>query len=109
MGAQIAPLAGRQVAQHHAADADALEADHLEADLLAHAADLALLAFGEHEAQLLGVLPVDPRGLQRLAVQAQAVAQARQLRRWKHALHIGRDVALVAGAIALPITVPKAA
>src|SRR5574343_1304966 len=91
---QIAPLPGWQLPQRHAAHADALEADHLEADLFAHAADLALLAFLEHEAQLLGVLPVHLRGLERLAVQAQAMAQAGQLFAREHGLHILADFAL---------------
>ena len=78
------------MAEHDVADADALEADHLEPDQLAHAADLALLALGEHEAQLLGVLPVDARPLERLAVEGQAVPQARQLLAREDRLHVGR-------------------
>src|SRR5665647_538331 len=77
---QIPPLPHRQLPQHHPPDADALEPDHSQAYLLAHAPDLALLAFSEHEAQLLGVLPFHLRGLERLAIQAQPVAQARELR-----------------------------
>ena len=44
-GREVAPLPGRQVAERDAADAHALQAEHLQADLLAHAADLPLLAF----------------------------------------------------------------
>jgi hypothetical protein len=73
--AQVAPLPRRQRAQHDAADAHALEAQHLQADQLAHAADLALAAFAQHDAQLLLVLPAHPRRAQRPAVELEAVAQ----------------------------------
>ena len=43
--AQVAPLAHRQIAQLDAPDAHALQADHLQSHHVAHAADLALLAF----------------------------------------------------------------
>jgi hypothetical protein len=47
----------------------ALQAHDTQPHGLAHAADLALLAFDEDEAQLLGVLPIHLGGLQGLAVQ----------------------------------------
>ena len=59
--AQVAPLAERQVAEHDAADAHPLQAEHLQADRLAHAADLALPALAQHEAQLVVVEPLDRR------------------------------------------------
>ena len=62
-GFQIAPLAGRQVAEHDLADADAFQADNLQADLLAHPANLALFTFLENETELILVLPPDPRRL----------------------------------------------
>ena len=42
---EIAPLAGRQVAEDDGADPHPLQAEHLQADQLAHAPDLPLLAF----------------------------------------------------------------
>ncbi len=48
--AEVAPLAGGEVAEHDLPNTDALEADDLEADELAHAADLALLAFVQNKA-----------------------------------------------------------
>src|SRR6218665_1566005 len=53
VGRKVTPLARRQKAQPHAADADALEAHHRQAHQRAHAADLPLPALGEHKAQLL--------------------------------------------------------
>ena len=63
----------------------------MQAHLFAHAADLAFFAFGEDEAQLLGVHPVHLCGFQRLVVQAQAVAQQGQLVGRKGGLHVLRD------------------
>ena len=88
MRRQIPPLPDRQVPQVHAANAHALKARHKQANLLAHAANLALFAFREHKAQLLGVLPADLRWLQWLAVQAQSVAQQAQLVSRENVLHI---------------------
>ena len=73
--AQVAPLARRQVAELDAADADALEAGDFQADQLAHAADLALLAFAQDKAQLVLVLPAHLGRLQRLAVEREAVVE----------------------------------
>src|SRR3990167_1438086 len=47
--AQVAPLPHGQVAQCDTAATDAFQAHHLQAHLLAHAANLALLALGQHE------------------------------------------------------------
>src|SRR6059058_4738360 len=77
---EIPPLPERQIAQRDPPDPHALEADRPQTHQLAHPPDLALLALGQHEAQLLRVLPVHLRRLERLPVQAQAVAQARELR-----------------------------
>ena len=67
----------------------------MQADLFAHAPNLPLFALGQHKAQLLRVLPIHPRGLQGLAIQAQAVPQAGQQLRGKGALHIGLRCAVV--------------
>ena len=64
---QIAPLPLRQVAQAHLADAHALERSYFQPHSFAHAADLALFAFNQHKAQLLGVLPIDLCGFEGLA------------------------------------------
>ncbi len=85
---EIPPLPQRQVTQHHLADTHPLEADDLEPDQLAHAPDLALLAFGQHHPQLLRVLPADLGRLEWLAVERQAVAQQCQAIRRKHRLHV---------------------
>src|SRR5437763_14689829 len=66
-----APLACRQIAQDHLANAHALQSEYLQADRFAHAAYLALFSFAQHEAQLIFVLPRDLRRLQRLALAAQ--------------------------------------
>jgi hypothetical protein len=68
IGTQIAPLPRRQLPQLDAPNADALEADHLKAHLFAHAANLALFAFGQHKAKLLWVLPFNLCALQGLSV-----------------------------------------
>ncbi len=88
MRRQVAPLADRQVAEVDTADAHPLEPGHKQADLLAHAADLALFAFLQHKPQLLRVLPLDARRPQRLAVQAQTVAQQGEFFRRESGLHI---------------------
>jgi uncharacterized protein len=49
-------LADGQIAQHHIANPHPLQTHHFQANLLAHAADLAFLAFGQHKTQLLRVL-----------------------------------------------------
>src|SRR3990167_690224 len=89
--AQVAPLPHGQVAQCDTADTDAFQAHHLQAHLLAHAANLALLALGQHGGQLLGVLPFHLGGFQWLAVQAQTVAQAFEQFVRKNGLHVGAD------------------
>ena len=101
MRCQVAPLAERQVAQHHAADAHALQADDLQADQFAHAPDLALLALGQHKAQLLRVLPFDLGRQQGLPIQAQAVAQQRELFRGENRLHVVADRVVVIDAAEL--------
>ena len=55
--AKVAPLAHRQRAERDAAAAHALQSGHHEADQLAHAADLALAALAQREAQLVLVRP----------------------------------------------------
>ena len=54
---QVPPLAHRQSSQRHVAAADALQPGHEKTHELAHAADLALAALAQHEAQLVFVLP----------------------------------------------------
>ena len=76
---QITPLPDRQMAQIDLADPHAFEPGDQQSHLLAHAPDLAFFALAQHKAQLLGVLPADLRRAQRLAVQAQAVAQQLEL------------------------------
>jgi len=61
---QVAPLSWRQLTQPHATDANPLQPGHFESDQFAHASDLALAAFREDEAQLIGVLPADSRRAQ---------------------------------------------
>ena len=53
-------------------------ASTFEPDQLAHTADLPLAAFAQHDAQLVFVGPARLRGLQRAAVELEAVAQQRQ-------------------------------
>jgi hypothetical protein len=65
---QVAPLPHRQVAQLVLANPDPLQAHHLQPDHVAHAADLALLAFPERETELVLVLPAYAGRQQRLAV-----------------------------------------
>jgi len=77
-----------QISQHHIANPHPLQAHHLQANLLTHAADLALFAFGQHKAQLLGVLPVHFGAFQRLVVQTQTEAQSGQQGGREGALHI---------------------
>ena len=60
----------------------------MQAHLFAHAADLAFFAFGQHKAQLLGVLPLHLRRFERLVVQAQAVAQALKHTLGHHRAHV---------------------
>ena len=66
---QVAPLTGRQVAQHHPADPHPFQSQHLQAHRLAHAPDLPLAAFAQHESQLVLVDPVDLGRAQRHAVE----------------------------------------
>src|SRR5258705_4088893 len=72
---QVAPLRGWQLAQYYVSDAHALESGDLESDEFAHAADLALLALAQYEAQLIPVLPAHFGALERRAVKAQAKIQ----------------------------------
>src|SRR4051794_24404200 len=66
---EIAPLTGRQCAKRDTAHPNALEADDFESDQFAHAPNLALLAFPQHEAKLFTVLPAHLRGFERHAVE----------------------------------------
>src|SRR5690606_20060082 len=84
---QVAPLPERQGAERDPADAHTLQAGHLEADQLAHAPDLALAPFAQHEAQLVLVLPGHLGRPQLDAVEPQAVAQALQTLGGDAALH----------------------
>ena len=68
-------MSGWQVAQSDAADAHAFQAGDIQADCFAHATDLALLAFAQHKAQLVVALARDSGGLERDAVQAQAMIE----------------------------------
>ena len=70
---EITPLTGRQCAEHDVAHSHALETHDVQSDQFAHAANLALLAFAQHEAQLLAVLPANHRGLERYAVEFERV------------------------------------
>src|SRR5690606_41834504 len=72
---QETPLPQRQVAELDLADAHALEAHHVQPNLFAHAADLALAALAQHEAQLVVVDPFDLGRPQRAVVQPQAVVE----------------------------------
>src|SRR5487761_2504838 len=75
VASQVAPLAHGQRAQRDAPDAHAFQAGHGQADQFAHAADLALAAFAQDEAQLVLVLPRHARGLELDAVELQTVLQ----------------------------------
>ena len=57
VGPQVPPLAHRQSSQRYVAAADALQPGHEKTHELAHAADLALAALAQYEAQLVFVLP----------------------------------------------------
>ena len=74
MRPKVAPQSRRQLAQLDVPNTDALEAHDLKADLFAHAANLALFAFGQYKAKLLWVLPFHLGTFERFAIQAQAVA-----------------------------------
>jgi hypothetical protein len=84
---QVAPLAERQLPQSDAADAYAFESQNLEVYELAHAPDLPFLAFLQHKAQLIAVLPAHARVLECGAVQAQAMVEKLEAARSKLALH----------------------
>src|SRR6516165_6747549 len=75
---QIPPLALRQFAQAHLADADALEACHLETNLVAHPANLPFAAFDKNEPQLVRVDPFDLCRQERLLVEREAMPQKGQ-------------------------------
>lgn len=77
-GPEVAPLAYGRLPSVTLPMRYALEPHHLEPHQLAHAANLASSAFGQDKAQLLGVLPLHLGRLERLTVQAQAMAQAFQ-------------------------------
>ena len=68
VGLKKTPSPQGQMPQHDAAYADALEADDMQAHGLAHAANLAFFALGQHKAQLLAILPIDLRGFECLPV-----------------------------------------
>ena len=100
---QIPPLPHRQIPQHHTPNADALQAHHMQANLFAHAADLALFSLDQHEAQLLGIHPLHLSRLERLVLQAKAMAQAGELFGREHSLHVLRHHALALGTVGRPL------
>jgi hypothetical protein len=57
VGPQVPPLAYRQSSQRYIAAADSLQPGYEKAHQLAHAADLALAALAQDEAELVFVLP----------------------------------------------------
>ena len=68
-------MADRQVAQTHAAYANAFQSGYLETDQLAHPSDLTLLALAQNETQLVSILPRDLRALERNAVELEPVVE----------------------------------
>ena len=76
VGPEKSPLAYRQVTQQHAADAHAFQTQNLQPEQFTHAADLALLAFAQDEAQLIFVLPGHPGRSERFAVEFEAMIEA---------------------------------
>ena len=72
---QIPPLTRLERPELHVSDTDAFQADDRQADELAHAPDLALLAFAQDETQLIAVLPPHVCPLQDLAIEREPVIQ----------------------------------
>ena len=73
--AEVAPLAGGDVAEHDVADSDAFEANYLKPNEFTHASNLSFFAFAQDEAELIVILPADFCGLKLLVVKAKPVVQ----------------------------------
>src|SRR5690606_23752509 len=82
---EIAPLPQRQAAQRNAADAHALEPEYAQAHRFAHAADLALASFAQHEAKLVRVDPRDLGRTQGNTIERQSVPKPREIGRGERA------------------------
>ena len=68
------------MSQRDAADSHPFQSNYLETDSFAHAANLALAALTQHEAQLVLVLPADLAGAQYLIIQRETVVEQGHIR-----------------------------